>query len=252
MTATNHGSSIPELKGKTKPYVIAHRGNQAACPENTLAAFRRAIADGADIIETDLHLTRDKTFVCIHDPTVDRTTDGFGKVADMTLAELKCLSAACGKQEFASERIPTLEETARIIPGDMALALELKTDAFLEKTICKKLISELEDYRILDRTVVLSFSMSHLSAMELICPNLYRGWITLEETSPLRGPHMLGPYWRIFFKNPFYVIRAHLQGQAVCPLDTEPDPRLWLYLLMGCDAVITDNPETTCRKLKKN
>ncbi len=69
------------IPGKTKPYIMAHRGNRTACPENTLAAFRRAITDGADILETDLHLSADQVFVCIHDPTVDRTTDGSGAVA---------------------------------------------------------------------------------------------------------------------------------------------------------------------------
>ena len=67
---------------------MAHRGNRVACPENTLAAFRRALDDGADIIETDLHVTADGEFVCIHDATVDRTTDGRGPVAGMTLGHV--------------------------------------------------------------------------------------------------------------------------------------------------------------------
>ena len=57
---------------------MAHRGNRAACPENTLASFRRAIADGADVLETDLWLSRDGAFVCIHDATLERTTDTIG------------------------------------------------------------------------------------------------------------------------------------------------------------------------------
>src|SRR5512136_2944979 len=102
------------IPGRPKPYVMAHRGNQVACPENTLAAFRRALADGADIIETDLHLTADGVFVCIHDGMVDRTTDGHGAVAEMTLAQIKTLSASCGRPEFAAERVPTLAETAAL------------------------------------------------------------------------------------------------------------------------------------------
>src|SRR3972149_1858410 len=54
------------LPGRPRPYVMAHRGNRVACPENTLASFRRAIADGAEILETELHLTSDGAFVCIH------------------------------------------------------------------------------------------------------------------------------------------------------------------------------------------
>jgi glycerophosphoryl diester phosphodiesterase len=249
--ASRSKRGIPELKGKSKPYVIAHRGNQIACPENTLAAFKRAITDGADIIETDIHLTKDDVFVCIHDPAVDRTTDGSGLVEDMTVEDLKTLSAGSNREGFFEERIPTLTETTNIIPENVALALELKTDRFLDPSVCEKLISQLTAEKIVDRSVILSFSMDHIETMLGVSPEIYTAWITLSENRPKKGPHMLGPYWRIFFKNPFYVIWAHGQKQAVCPLDTTPDSRLWLYKLLGCDAVITDNPEMTCRKLKK-
>ena len=118
------------LPGREKPYVMAHRGNRVACPENTLASFRRALEDGADILETDLHLSSDGIFVCIHDGTLDRTTDGRGPVEARTLPELKALSASCGRPEFAGERIPTLAEVAALLPPDRGLALELKSDRF--------------------------------------------------------------------------------------------------------------------------
>ena len=104
---------------------------------------------------------------------------------------------------------------------------------------------------VVDRSVILSFSMDHLDSFRAVSDNIYTGWITLEERRPEKGPHMLGPYWPILLKNPFYVLWAHVQKQAVCPLDTTPDSRLWLYKLLGCDAVITDDSEITCRKLKK-
>ena len=147
------------LPGKTKPYLMAHRGNRVTCRENTLAAFRRAIAEGADIVETDLHLTADGILVCIHDATVNHTTDGSDAVAEMALQELKALSAAYGRPEFAAERIPTLAELATLLPGDLALALELKTDHFLEPQVCRRLVGELKQHGIDDQTVVLSFSL---------------------------------------------------------------------------------------------
>ena len=81
MSATVASLTSPTLDAlahKVKPYVMAHRGNRVACPENTLASFRRALADGADLLETDLHLSSDGRLVCIHDATVDRTTNGKG------------------------------------------------------------------------------------------------------------------------------------------------------------------------------
>ncbi|MFO7963217.1 MAG: glycerophosphodiester phosphodiesterase family protein [Desulfobacterales bacterium] len=244
-------SAIPKLEGKTKPYVMAHRGNSSACPENTLAAFRRAITDGADIIETDLHLTRDDVFVCIHDDAVDRTTDGSGKVSDMTLADIKHLSAGIGHPNYLSESVPTLQETASVIPENVALALELKTDRFLEERVIRHLVSELERSGIFKRTVALSFSLPRLETVTRVCPELYTGWITLTGNRPIHGPDMLGPYWPLLIKNPLYVMTAHRRNQAVCPLDTVPDSRLWFYLLLRCDAVITNNTEITCNRLKK-
>ena len=90
--------------------VIAHRGASGHAPENTLAAFRKAIVQGATFIETDLQLSRDARFVAIHDATVDRTTGGRGAVHDLTLADLRRLDAGSWfSSEFAGERIPTLE-----------------------------------------------------------------------------------------------------------------------------------------------
>ena len=91
--------------------VIAHRGASGHAPENTLAAFRKAVSLGAPFIETDLQLSRDARFVAIHDATVDRTTGGRGAVHDLTLAELRRLDAGSWfGSEYAGERLPTLDE----------------------------------------------------------------------------------------------------------------------------------------------
>lgn len=240
------------LPGRTKPYVLAHRGNRVACPENTLAAFRRAIEDGADVLETDLHVTVDGAFVCIHDATLERTTDGSGPVEARTLAGLKALSAGCGRPEFASERIPTLAELAALLPPGRGLALELKSDRFLDPAVGRRLGEELEGLGVLDRSVVLSFSRARLDATRLGAPGLASGWITLKEARPARGVELLGPWWPLLLANPLYVLRAHRRGQAVAPLDPRPDGRLWLYLLLGCDAVLTDDPSATVRRLGRS
>ncbi len=239
------------LSGKTKPYLMAHRGNRVACPENTLAAFRQALFDGADIIETDLHLTADEVFVCIHDATVDRTTDGTGAVAGLTLAELKGLSAACGRPEFEAERIPTLTELATMLPGDVALGLELKSDRFLEPEVCASLLAELDRTGVRSRTVALSFSLARLQAVQAVAPDMPIGWITLTRLVPLREAQLLGPLWLLPFLNPLYVWLAHRRGQVVCPLDPTPDKRLRFYRWLGCDAVLSDDPGATRRALQR-
>lgn len=228
---------------------MAHRGNRVACPENTLAAFQRAIDEGADILETDLHLTADGVFACIHDATVDRTTGGSGPVASMTLEELKSLSASYGRPEFAAERVPTLAELAALLPPGVALALELKSDRFLEPEVCQALAAELNHAGIRARVVALSFSLPRIQALQAVAPDIPIGWITLSRPWPLRGVQMLGPLWPLLLANPLYVRLAHAQGQVVCPLDPNPDARLGLYRRLGCDAVLSDDPGATAQAL---
>lgn len=241
------------LPNRPKPYVMAHRGNQVACPENTMAAFRRALADGADIIETDLHLTADDVLVCIHDGTVDRTTDGHGAVADLTLAQIKALSASYGRPEFKAERVPTLAELcallARAAP-EVALALELKTDRFLDPVVCRKLANELAAHGMLERVVVLSFNLARVQTVAVVAPMIPKGLITMSKLTP-RGvdAELIGAFWPIYFLNPFYVRQAHRAGQITCPLDPTPDKRLWYYRWLGCDAVLTNDPGATLRVL---
>ncbi|MCC7360725.1 MAG: hypothetical protein IT317_14685 [Anaerolineales bacterium] len=95
------------------PAVIAHRGASADAPENTLSAFALALEQGADGLELDVTLSADGVPVVIHDDTLDRTTDGRGRVARHTLAELKGLDAGYAARfgsKFAGQRLPTLDE----------------------------------------------------------------------------------------------------------------------------------------------
>ena len=111
-------------------WVVAHRGASGHAPENTLAAFRRAVELGARFIETDLQLSRDARFVAIHDDTLDRTTTGRGAVKDFTLPELRELDAGSWfAPKFAGERIPTLKEVLEFArKADVALFLEVKAE----------------------------------------------------------------------------------------------------------------------------
>jgi glycerophosphoryl diester phosphodiesterase len=233
------------LIGKPRPWLMAHRGNRRACPENTLAAFRRAFADGADLLETDLQLTADGEFVCIHDATVERTTNGRGEVSAMTLRQLKSLRADCGRPGFDGERVPTLAEAADCLPKDVLLALELKSDRFLEQAIAGRLVAELEALGVRDRCVVLSFSRARLLTVYRAADELPIGWITLSGPWPLAGFDLLGPFWPLLFVNPLYAALAHRRGQIVCPLDPQPEKRLGFYRRLGCDAVLSDDPELT-------
>src|SRR6266550_467624 len=134
--------------------VIAHRGASGHAPENTMAAFRKAVAQGATFIETDLQLSRDAHFVAIHDGTVNRTTNGRGSVHDLTLVELRELDAGSWfGSEVSGERIPTVmsgllydgqlekpvEKAVEIGARQLAVRGDLATPALLEQARKKDL-----------------------------------------------------------------------------------------------------------------
>ncbi|MDO9463432.1 MAG: glycerophosphodiester phosphodiesterase family protein, partial [Deltaproteobacteria bacterium] len=106
-----------------------HRGAKALEPENTLLSIRRAMEIGVDAVEIDVHLTKDKEVVVIHDSTVNRTTNGKGPVGSYTLEEIKKLDAGKG------ERIPTLEEVIGLVKGRVKLIIELKEEGIEDKIV---------------------------------------------------------------------------------------------------------------------
>jgi glycerophosphoryl diester phosphodiesterase len=110
-----------------KPYLLAHRGASGYAPENTPSAFERAVALRADGIETDVRASKDGALVLFHDERIDRVTDGDGRVADLTLAELRALDAGASfNHRFAGERIATLDQLLDPFGGRLPICLEIK------------------------------------------------------------------------------------------------------------------------------
>lgn len=232
-----------------RPFVMAHRGNSAHCPENTMVAFQRAADEGTDVIETDLHLSSDGVFMCIHDATLERTTNGHGEVRMHTAAQLVELSASYGHTEFTSERIPTLRQTLEWLPTKVAIGLELKSDDFLEEQVCKKLQNLLIETNTLDRAFALSFSTARMRAVRSYAPRIPTGVITMRRLLPDHAGELIGPFWPLLLLNPLYPWLAHRRGQLICPLDPTPEPRLSFYRWLGCDAVLTNDPGLTLKRL---
>lgn len=153
-------------QSKDNIYVAAHRGWCEKYPENTLEAFEAAIALGVDQLETDIRVTRDGELVLIHDATVDRTTDGSGKVQEMTLQEIKALDAGVKKGEaFIGCRIPTLIEFMELVKDlpEMTIDFELKEypdhgNDEIAYSVCDRVLKIIEDYGFADRCVINTFS----------------------------------------------------------------------------------------------
>lgn len=123
--------------------LCAHRGAMGTHPENTLAAFQQAIDMGAHMIEFDVQLTKDNELVIMHDKTINRTTNGKGKVSDYTLAEIKALDAGSWKSaKFKGERIPTLAETLEMMPLNVWLNVHIKGDGLIGKLVAEEIVKQ--------------------------------------------------------------------------------------------------------------
>lgn len=156
--------------------VIAHRGASGYAPENTRAAFEKAIAMGADAIETDVRLTVEGALVLVHDATVTRTTDGRGPVGDHTLAELRALDAGSWfDPAFAGERVPTLAELIEDFVPRIPVVLEIKDQAATAPTITAIRAAGIEN-----RVEVTSFLWPAVTEARRLAPELVVGFLTPE------------------------------------------------------------------------
>ena len=155
--------------------VIAHRGASGHAPENTLAAFRKALQMGAGFIETDLQLSRDARLVAIHDETLERTTNGKGAVQDLTLAELRKLDAGSWLgSDFIQEKIPTVEEILLFSrQHDVNFYLEMKPTGKWGGE--HSLIRALREADEIHRAIVISFDTSILENLRRIEPAVMTG-----------------------------------------------------------------------------
>jgi glycerophosphoryl diester phosphodiesterase len=143
---TKNGSAFYEWPGIT---VISHRGATPFAPENTVSAFRKAVEIGADLVEMDVRETRDGHMVIMHDETVNRTTNGQGRVTDLTLAEIRKLDAGSWfDKKFAGERVPTLEEALDSLGGQALPDIDFKAGT------PEKLVSVLDKFRLLGKVTL--------------------------------------------------------------------------------------------------
>jgi glycerophosphoryl diester phosphodiesterase len=163
-----------------KPLVIAHRGDSAHRPENTLASFASALEVGAELVELDVQLSRDGHPVVIHDPTVDRTTNGRGRVDALDLAELRALSAGYPQRfgdRWAGERVPTLTEALAFLRGRARVMIEIKHDdpAAASGELEARTVAEVRRAQMLEDCAFLSFSRQALLRCRELAPEVARG-----------------------------------------------------------------------------
>lgn len=168
------------LTSLPQPMIFAHRGASAHAPENTLAAFELALAQNADAIELDVKLSSDGHAVVIHDTTVDRTTDGRGRVKDLSLAQLKSLDAGSFfSEKFRGERIPTLEEVFDAVGKRTFINVELTNYTTPRDRLVETACTLVKKFDLQKRLIFSSFFASNLSKARSYLPEVPRGLLAL-------------------------------------------------------------------------
>jgi len=158
--------------------IAGHRGDPKAVPENTIASFRSAVNKGADMLELDVHMTKDGEIIVMHDDRVDRTTNGTGLICEMTLAELKTLS--CGEYSGEILRVPTFREFCEFVKScDVLINVEFKDyldthgDEFSDRSM-RKTVEIIEEFDLSDRVVMNSFDAHILKKLAEMNGGKYR------------------------------------------------------------------------------
>ena len=228
-----------------KPLVlnIAHRGASGTSPENTLAAFRAAIAAGAAMCELDVQVTLDHALVVIHDETVDRTTDGQGAVKEMTLAEIKRLDAGVRFSATAphGEPIPTLDEVFALTAAQCALNIELKSGE-----VEKEVVALMRKWKALETSMISSFDWDRLARMRELEVAVRIGVLAEKNV-----PRMLDAAARLsaYAINPRFDLvtrelcdMAHARGLKVLVWTVDAPELMRLLIGCGVDGIMTNYP----------
>ncbi len=163
------------------PLIIAHRGDSAHRPENTLASFAGGLEVGATVVELDVQLTGDGELVVIHDPLLDRTTTGTGDVRRMTLAEVRAVSAGYPARfgdAWRGERVPTLAEALTLLKGRARVLIEIKAESVSDAGqdgVEERTVQVVRRLGLAEQVALISFEHRALERLRTLAPEITRG-----------------------------------------------------------------------------
>jgi glycerophosphoryl diester phosphodiesterase len=239
--------------GPGRPRVAAHRGGALLWPENSLTAFRGAVGLGVDLVELDVHLTKDGEVVVVHDPTLDRTTTGQGPVAERTAAEVRALTL----RGTAGEPPPRLSEVLALVrPTPVGLLVEIKTgpNGGGYPGIEAKVLDLLRAAGLVERSQVMAFEWETLERLRALAPSLrLTGLLSRRRAERLGGVRGAAGRLAAIRADDLGIERTLLTPEAVAAARAagltigvwtvnEPD-ELRAALAAGVDYVTTDRPD---------
>lgn len=227
-----------------RPVVVAHRGASADRPENTLAAFERALELGADAVEFDVRVTADGHGVVLHDDTVDRTTDGAGPVADRSLAEVRELRAD-------GEPVPTVDEALASLSGRCAAVIEIKHQPGGGDRAVDEAVRALADVRFVGPAMLISFDPLSLARARRVAPARITGLLAsfevglpeAAEAAVAAGHPFVLPFAaQVLAGGAEVVVAAHAAGLRVGTWVSDDPADARALAILGVDAIATNDP----------
>lgn len=251
---------VEKVKNKAHQVdVIAHRGASGYAPENTIAAFDKAVAMKADYFELDVQMSKDGELVVIHDTTVNRTTNIDSetpvRVGELTLDELRQLDAGSYfSPDFAGERIPTFEETLDKYRGKIGILIELKSPALyegIEQKVADALIARNMDKPNNEKIIIQSFDFDSVKKIHELLPDMPTGVLTsnkadLTDTS-LKNIVAYSDYVNAHMGNVMedetLVNRIHALGMKITPWTVRAPDQVAPLINAGVDGIVTDYPD---------
>jgi glycerophosphoryl diester phosphodiesterase len=252
-------SSCEMFKNFTKTVIFAHRGACALAPENTISSFELAVTHEADAIELDTKLSSDGVAMVIHDPTLDRTTNGTGKVNEHTLAELKALDAGSKfNPKFAGEKLPTLEDVFEAVGKKVLVNVELTNYSSPNDDLIAKVADVVKRQNMQDRVLFSSFLPKNLKMMKVLLPDTPVALLCLEGLGGFFSrsiflknvsPSIIHPY--LADVNPDYVQMEHRRNRRVHVWTVNADQDIKKMMSMRVDGIFTDDPQKA-RKIMVN
>lgn len=231
----------------TRTQITAHRGYSAVAPENTIYAFEEAVGIGADYIELDVQLTADGQLVVFHDNTIDRTTDGKGKLSKYTYEELQEFSAGSWFSKdgmFDDAKIVLFSDVLECVGNDILLNIEIKNHGDIVRT-AEKTVEVIEEYGIERSCYVTSFSYKALKTVKKLNPKIKTGLIAniATSTSFSQLKYIDAVSLNYIFINQSVVNMAHQNGKRVFVWTVDNRSDIQHMIAMGVDNIITNRPD---------
>ena len=242
------------------PIIFAHRGDLAHAPENTLPSFQQALQKGADGVELDAKLTADGHVIVIHDPTLDRTTDGKGRVAVSTLEVIRKLDAGTWfNEKFAGTKVPLLEEVFETVGRDKMINIELTNYASPRDGLVLKVSELIKRHNNQSQILFSSFFPSNLKIAAQTLPAVPRGLLAMPGLVGLWARSfgfMFGDYQalhpHISNASREQVQRAHRLKRRVHVWTANTPEEIVRLKEWGVDGIFTDDPQTAVRALERS